>query len=73
VRLASTFTINEALEVVVEAYRMAGQSAIFQNGQFERRLRDAFSAAQQVQGRPSHFTTVGRHLIGLPPDTTMFI
>jgi indole-3-acetate monooxygenase len=73
VRLASTFTINEALDVVVEAYRMAGQSAIFQNAGFERRLRDAFSAAQQVQGRPSHYTTVGRHLIDLPPDTTMFI
>jgi indole-3-acetate monooxygenase len=73
IRLSSTFTINESLEVAVDAYRAAGQNAIFQSAPFSRRLRDAISASQQVQGRPSHFTTVGRHLLGLPPDTTMFI
>ena len=73
VRLASTFAINEGAAVVVDAYRAAGQTAIFQSNAFERRLRDALSVSQQVQGRRSHFTTVGRHLLGLEPDTTMFI
>ena len=73
VRLASTFAINEGAVVVVDAYRAAGQTAIFQSNAFERRLRDALSVSQQVQGRRSHFTTVGRHLLGLEPDTTMFI
>jgi alkylation response protein AidB-like acyl-CoA dehydrogenase len=73
IRLSSTFTINEALEIVVDAYRAAGQHAIFQSAPFSRKLRDALSASQQVQGRPSHFSTVGRHLLGLEPDTTMFI
>ena len=73
VRLASTFAINEGAAVVVDAYRAAGQTAIFRTNAFERRLRDALSVSQQVQGRRSHFTTVGRHLLGLEPDTTMFI
>lgn len=73
VRLASTFAINEAARVVVDAYRAAGNTAIFPSNPFERRLRDALSASQQVQGRPSHFTTVGRHLLGLPPDSAMFV
>lgn len=73
VRLASTFALNEGAAVVTEAYRAAGQTAIFPSNTFERRLRDALSVSQQVQARRSHFTTVGRHLLGLEPDTTMFI
>ena len=72
-RLACTFAINEATEVTVEAYRAAGQHALFRSAPFERRVRDALSASQHVQGRPSHYTTVGRHLLGLPPDAMMFI
>lgn len=72
-RLASTYTIHEGCQIAVEAYRAAGQNAIFESAPFERRLRDALSASQQVQGRPSHFATAGRHLLGLPLDTQMFI
>lgn len=72
-RLAATHTINEGCQIAVDGYRAAGQNAVFENAPFERRLRDALSASQQVQGRPSHFTTVGRHLLGLPPDSMMFL
>lgn len=72
-RLAATHTINEGAQIAVEGYRAAGQNAIFDAAPFERRLRDALAASQQVQGRPSHYATVGRHLLGLEPDTTMFI
>ena len=72
-RLACTHTITAACQIAVEAYRATGQNAIFESAPFERRLRDAMSAAQQVQGRESHYATVGRHLLGLPLDTTMFI
>jgi hypothetical protein len=34
-------------------------------------MRDALTASQQLQGRPSNFTTIGRVLLGLPPDTTL--
>ena len=70
-KLATTYVINQGVEVATEAYRTAGSNAIFQNGSFERRLRDVFSASQQTQGRPSTFTTVGRVMLGLPPDTVL--
>jgi alkylation response protein AidB-like acyl-CoA dehydrogenase len=73
VRLAATHAINEGVQIVVDAYRAAGQTAIFDAHPFERRLRDALCASQQVQGRPTHYMTVGRHLLGLPPDTMMFL
>lgn len=72
-RLSSTYSINEALEIAVDAYRAAGATAIFPANGFERRMRDALCASQQVQGRPAHFTTVGRHLMGLEADTPMFV
>ena len=65
--------INDGVQIVMEAYRLAGQTAIFEENPFEQRLRDALSASQQVQGRTTHYMTVGRHLLGLPPDTTMFL
>jgi alkylation response protein AidB-like acyl-CoA dehydrogenase len=73
IRLAATHTINEGVAVVTDAYRAAGQTAIFDANPFERRLRDALSASQQVQGRATHYMTAGRHMLGLPPDTMMFL
>jgi alkylation response protein AidB-like acyl-CoA dehydrogenase len=72
-RLATTHAISEGARIVMEAYRLAGQTAIFEEHPFERRLRDALSASQQVQGRQTHYMTVGRHLLGLAPDTMMFL
>ncbi len=72
IRLATTHAINEGVDIVVAGYRLAGQNAIFENNTFERRLRDANAAAQQVQGRKTHYATVGRVLLGLEPDATMF-
>jgi indole-3-acetate monooxygenase len=70
-KLASTYVINQGVEITTEAYRAAGQNAIFQNGVFERRMRDCLTASQQVQGRPSNFVTIGRVMLGLPPDTSL--
>jgi hypothetical protein len=68
-KLATTYAINQGVEVATEAYRAAGQTAIFPTNPFERRLRDVLTASQQTQGRPSNFTTIGRVMLGLPPDT----
>ena len=73
VRLASTHAINEGVDIVAEAYRAAGSTAIFRTHPFEQRLRDAHSVSQQLQGRPTHYLTVGRHLLDLAPDTMMFL
>ena len=64
IRQAATFAIHQAKEVVDIAYHEAGSTAIFDTNPFERRFRDVNTVTQQVQGRRSHFETVGQHLLG---------
>jgi alkylation response protein AidB-like acyl-CoA dehydrogenase len=71
-RLASTWAINQAREVVATVYHAAGASAIFESNPLERRMRDIHAGTQQGQGRPIHFETVGQMLMGLPPEGRMF-
>jgi alkylation response protein AidB-like acyl-CoA dehydrogenase len=71
-RLAATWAINQARDVVVAIYNAAGSNAIFNENPFERRLRDIHAGTQQGQGRPVHFETVGQILLGLPPEGRMF-
>jgi indole-3-acetate monooxygenase len=73
IRMAATHAITEATAAVDFAYHAAGATAIFDAGAFERRFRDAHTVAQQLQGRQTHFETVGRFLLGLEPDTTAFL
>jgi len=68
IRLAATYAIDQATSVVDAAYHAAGATAIFQSNDFERRFRDIHTVAQQVQGRASHFETVGQFMLGLGPE-----
>ena len=72
IRLASTWAIDQAREVVDTLYHSAGATAIFDDRPFERRFRDMHTASQQAQGRQAHYETIGRVLFGLAPDTAMF-
>ena len=72
IRLASTWAIDQAREVVNTLYHSAGATAIFDDNPFERRFRDMHTASQQAQGRQAHYETIGRVLFGLAPDTAMF-
>ena len=69
-RLASTHAIHAAREAGSFAYEAAGATAIFAANPFERRFRDLHAITQQLQGRASHFETVGQHLLGLEADTS---
>jgi len=71
-RLASTWTIHQSVEVVDTAYHMMGATAVFNANPFERRFRDIHTIAQQSQSRDVHYESVGQILLGLPPDATMF-
>ena len=71
-RLASTWAIHQARDVVSALYHAAGSTAIFDDNPFERRFRDMHTASQQSQGRPVHLETVGQILLGLEPQMTMF-
>lgn len=64
-RIACTHAVNQARDTVAYAYQSAGATAIFDNGAFERRFRDANTAAQQAQGQPVNFEHAGMALLGL--------
>jgi alkylation response protein AidB-like acyl-CoA dehydrogenase len=68
VRQAATYAIHSARDVVHQVYHEAGSTAIFDNQPFERRLRDINSVSQQLQGRRTHFETVGLYLLGGAPN-----
>ena len=72
IRLASTWAIHQAREVVDMAYHAAGATAIFESNPFERRFRDIHTVIQQYQGRQAHFEMVGQVLLGLEPEGAMF-
>ena len=63
-RLATTHGMNEATDVSIACYRSAGTAAIFDSAPFERRLRDALTASQHLQGMLPMIDMVGRHIIG---------
>jgi alkylation response protein AidB-like acyl-CoA dehydrogenase len=68
VRLATTFAIHQSKQVADFVWTEAGATAIFEDQPFERRFRDIHAVTQQVQGRRTHFETVGQHLMGLNPN-----
>jgi alkylation response protein AidB-like acyl-CoA dehydrogenase len=73
IRLAATFAIHQARDVVDIAYHAAGANAIFAANPFERRFRDIHTVSQQLQGRQEHYETVGRYRLGLEPDSLAWL
>ena len=67
VRMASTYAIRQASDVVDSAYEMFGSDAIFKRNPLQRRYQDMHVIAQQIQGRATHFETAGRYFLGLEP------
>jgi indole-3-acetate monooxygenase len=70
VRMAATHAIHKAREAVDFAYNASGATAIFDNHPLERRFRDMHTVTQQLQGRSSHFETVGAWMMGAASDLT---
>ena len=68
IRQATTFAIHTARDATYHVFHEAGSTAIFANGPFERRLRDVSAVAQHLQGRRTHFETVGVFLLGGEPS-----
>jgi alkylation response protein AidB-like acyl-CoA dehydrogenase len=69
IRLAATYAIHEAKEVVDMAHHAGGATSIFTASAFDRRFRDMHAVTQQLQGRQAHLETVGQYVLGFPPDT----
>ena len=70
IRGAATNAIHKGREAVDFAYNAAGATAIFENHPLERRFRDIHTVTQQLQGRLSHFETVGAWMLGADTDLT---
>jgi indole-3-acetate monooxygenase len=70
VRMAATHAIHKAREAVDFAYNAAGATAIFEDHPLERRFRDIHTVTQQLQGRLSHFETVGAWMMGAEAHLT---
>ncbi len=67
-RLAATHAMRRSAEVVDQIYALAGTDSIFDDHPIQRCFQDVHALTQQVQGRPAHYRTVGRVLLGLAPD-----
>ncbi|HEX3244928.1 MAG TPA: acyl-CoA dehydrogenase family protein [Chloroflexota bacterium] len=65
IRLATTFSILQAMKVADTTFHAAGATALFTHHPFERRFRDIHAVSQQVQGRSEHLETVGQAMFGL--------
>ena len=66
-RVAITYAMNQAREVVNFAYQAAGTTAIFESNPFERRFRDMHTVSQQVQAHLSNYESAGKAFLGLEP------
>jgi alkylation response protein AidB-like acyl-CoA dehydrogenase len=70
IRMAATHAIHKSREAVDFAYHAAGATAIFESHPLERRFRDMHTVSQQLQGRLSHFESVGAWMMGADCDLT---
>ena len=68
IRLASTFAIQSARDIVNTLYHAAGSMSVFEENDYERRLRDIHTIAQQSQGRQLHYETVGQLMLGVDTE-----
>jgi len=70
-RLATTHAIRQSGQIVRKSYDLAGSDAIFEDHPLHQQFQDIHAVTQQVQGRPAHFRTVGRVMLGLEADNAV--
>lgn len=69
-RLATTHAIRLAAQIVESIYSASGATAAFEGNLIQRHFQDIHVITQHLQGRLSHYETVGQHWLGLPIDST---
>ena len=70
-KLAGTYAVHQAKDVVDTVYHAAGATAIFESNPFERRFRDVHTVIQQGQAQFANFEMVGQVLLGLPSPSKL--
>jgi len=72
IRLAATNAATVSATVADTAFTVAGGTAVYDTSVLGRCLRDAHVVTQHIQTAPKLNETIGRLLLGLDVDTTMF-
>ena len=72
IRLAATHVASVGAEVADTAFTLAGGTAVYDTSVLGRCLRDAHIVTQHIQTAPKLNETVGKLLLGLDVDTSMF-
>ena len=67
-RLATTHAIRLAAQIIESIYSASGATAAFEGNLIQRHFQDIHVITQHLQGRLSHYETVGQHWLGLPID-----
>lgn len=72
IRLAATHAATVAAEVADTAFTLAGGTAVYDTSPLGRCLRDAHIVTQHIQTAPKLNETIGKLLLGIDVDTSMF-
>lgn len=72
IRLAATHAATVGAAVADTAFTLAGGTAVYDTSVLGRCLRDAHVVTQHIQTAPKLHETIGKLLLGLDVDTTMF-
>ena len=72
IRSAAVHAATVAAEVTDVAFTLAGGTAVYDTSLLGRSLRDAHVVTQHIQTAPKLNETIGKLLLGLDVDTTMF-
>ena len=67
-RLATTHAIRLAAQIVENIYSASGATAAFEGNLIQRHFQDIHVITQHLQGRLSHYETVGQHQMGMTID-----
>ena len=72
IRLAATHAATVGARVADTAFTLAGGTAVYDSSVLGRCLRDAHVVTQHIQTAPKLNETIGKLLLGLDVDTSMF-
>lgn len=71
-RMVGTHAIRQSADVIDIVYNLSGSTSIFESTKIQRKFQDIHVITQQVQGRESHYQTVGSHFLGEEPKGGIF-
>ena len=72
IRLAAAHAASTAVTAADNAYTLAGGTAVYDTSVLGRCLRDAHVVTQHIQTAPKVNEPLGRALLGLDVDSSMF-